>query len=82
MNTEYQQVLCITVKKIKTIILRNELKDDHDLWIKACEEYKGKIEYRVVNLTSYNWLEDIQKESFDVLLAKPGGSYSTIQAAL
>jgi len=61
------------VKKIKSIILRNELEDDHILWIKACEDYKDKVEYRVVNLTSNNWLEEIQKESFDILLAKPGG---------
>lgn len=61
------------MKKIKTIILSNEQKDDHSLWVKACEAYKEKIEYRVVNLTSNNWLEEIQKESFDVLLAKPGG---------
>ena len=61
------------MKKIKTIILSNELKDDHNLWVKACEEYKEKIEYRVVNLTSNNWLEEIQKEQFDLLLAKPGG---------
>lgn len=61
------------MKKIKSIILRNELKDDHNLWIKACEDYKDQVEYRVVNLTANNWLEEIQKESFDVLLAKPSG---------
>ena len=59
--------------KIKAIILRNELEDDHNLWIKACENYKEVIEYRVVNLTSSNWLEETQKESCDILLAKPGG---------
>ena len=55
--------------KLKAIILRNELEDDHILWIKACEEYNEKIEYRVVNLTSNNWLEEIQKNPFDILLA-------------
>lgn len=59
--------------RLKVIILRNELEDDHNLWIKACEEYKDDIEYRVVNLTSNNWLEEIQKESCHILLAKPGG---------
>ncbi len=61
------------MKKIKAIILRNELEDDHILWIKACEDYHDQVEYRVVNLTSNNWLEEIQKEPFDILLAKPGG---------
>jgi len=61
------------VKKIKTTILRNELEDDHILWIKACEDFKNQVEYRVVNLTSNNWLEEIRKEPFDILLVKPGG---------
>jgi glutathione synthase/RimK-type ligase-like ATP-grasp enzyme len=61
------------VKKIKAIILRNELEDDHILWIKACEDYYDRVEYRVVNLISNKWLEEIQKKPFDILLAKPGG---------
>lgn len=61
------------MKKIKAIILRNELEDDHILWIKACEDYHDQVEYRVVNLTSNNWLEEIHKDPFDFLLAKPGG---------
>lgn len=61
------------MKKIKAIILCNELIDDHILWLKACEEYKDKIEYRVVDLTNNLWFEDIQSDSFDILLAKPGG---------
>lgn len=53
--------------------MRNEQEDDHILWVKACEEYRNDIEYRVVNLTASDWLEEIQKEPFDILLAKPGG---------
>ena len=60
------------MKRIKTIILGNELEDDHNLWVKACEEYYNEVEYRVVNLTSDTWLEEIQKEPFDILFAKPG----------
>lgn len=67
------------VKKIKAIILRNELEDDHNLWIKACEGYKNDIEYRIVNLTASGWLEEIQKESFNILLAKPGGLTATFK---
>jgi glutathione synthase/RimK-type ligase-like ATP-grasp enzyme len=61
------------VKKIKAIILRNELEYDHILWVKAGDNYRGELEYRVVNLTSNSWLEEIQKEPADILLAKPGG---------
>lgn len=59
--------------KLKAVILRNELEEDHNLWIKACEDYHDQVEYRVVNLTSNNWLEETRKEPFDILLAKPGG---------
>ena len=61
------------MRKIKAIILRNELEDDHILWIKACEENKSKLKYRIVNLTLNDWLEEIQKQDFDILLTKPGG---------
>jgi hypothetical protein len=59
--------------KIKAIILSNELEDDHLLWLKACEEYKDQLEYRVVDLTKNSWFEEIQSQTFDVLLAKPSG---------
>ena len=55
------------------LILRNELEDDHIQWVKACDNHCDELEYRVVNLTTNSWLEEIQKESFDILLAKPGG---------
>lgn len=61
------------MEKIKTTILCNELGNDHILWIKACEDFRDQVEYRLVNLTSNNWLEEIRKEPFDILLAKPGG---------
>ncbi|MBN1599241.1 MAG: hypothetical protein JW894_13185 [Bacteroidales bacterium] len=67
------------MKKIKSIILRNELEDDHILWIKACEYYHDQVEYRVVNLTSNDWLEEIQEEPVDILLAKPGGLTATFK---
>jgi glutathione synthase/RimK-type ligase-like ATP-grasp enzyme len=59
--------------KVKAVILRNELEGDHHLWIKACEDIKEHIDYRIVDLTLNNWLEEIKKSDFDVLLAKPGG---------
>lgn len=59
--------------KVKVVILRNELKDDHNLWIKACEEYRDKLEYIVVDLICNNWLKEIRKTPCDILLAKPGG---------
>ena len=55
------------------VILANENTLDHLPWVKGCEEYKHKLTYRVVQLTSHSWLEEIQREKFDFMLAKPGG---------
>jgi glutathione synthase/RimK-type ligase-like ATP-grasp enzyme len=65
--------------KIRFIILANERVDDHLLWIRACEKYKEKNSFRIVNLTSDNWMEEIRSEPFDILLAKPGGVTSAFK---
>lgn len=61
------------MSKVKAVILGNEVPGDHLMWRKACEEAKERIEYRVVSLTSDDWLEEIEDEPYDILLAKPGG---------
>jgi glutathione synthase/RimK-type ligase-like ATP-grasp enzyme len=61
------------MKRIEAIILCNEIQDDHLLWVNACNNHKEKVNFKVVNLTLNNWLDEIQKQSFDILLAKPGG---------
>ncbi len=55
------------------IILKNEFEDDHDLWIRACENFKDKVTYKIVDLTKDKWLEQLNNKKFDYLLAKPGG---------
>ncbi len=59
--------------KLRAVILRNEMDSDHSGWIRACEEFSGKVAYRVVDLTGHDWLEAVRSEPFDLLLAKPGG---------
>lgn len=59
--------------KTRVVILANETPNDHLLWVKACESYSEQIAFRIVDLTKNKWLENIQTEPFDVLLAKPGG---------
>jgi glutathione synthase/RimK-type ligase-like ATP-grasp enzyme len=59
--------------KRKFVILANERAGDHQLWIDACKNFSDKIAYRVVNLVSDNWYEQIIKEKVDCLLTKPGG---------
>lgn len=62
--------------RISAVILKNEIRDDHLLWVNACEKYDSQIEYRVVDLTQNNWFEMIHQKPFDVLLAKPVGANS------
>lgn len=56
------------------IILANEKRDDHLLWIRACEKYARELNYRVINLTGADWLKEILEVPVDYLLAKPGGT--------
>lgn len=67
--------------KIRAVILANERSDDHLLWISACGKHSNAINWRVVNLTSGNWLEEVEKEPFDILLARPGGMTSIFKQA-
>jgi glutathione synthase/RimK-type ligase-like ATP-grasp enzyme len=60
-------------RKINAIILANEYPGDHLFWIKACDCFPSKISYRIVDLTSNNWLEEIQSSPSEILLAKPSG---------
>ncbi len=60
-------------QRIKAVILKNELADDHMLWIKACMKYSDQIECRVADITKNNWLESVFEKPFDILLAKPVG---------
>ena len=61
------------MKKPVLVILANEVKSDHELWIRACEKMSDEVDYRVVDLTSAGWYEDILKLPADCLLPKPGG---------
>jgi len=61
------------MKKPELVILANEVKSDHELWVRACEKRSDEINYRMVDLTTSRWYEDIFREPVDFLLAKPGG---------
>lgn len=66
--------------KIKAIILANETTEDHILWVKACTIYNTLLDFRVVDLTKNNWLDEIQSKPFDILLTKPGGLTSPFKS--
>lgn len=66
-------------RRIRLVVLRNELDGDEILWLKACEENNQQIEYRVANLCDSNWLQQIQSQPFDYLLSKPGAFTSSFK---
>lgn len=57
----------------KICVLSNEDPYDHLPWIEACDHYKEKVSYCVINLTSENWLNSIKQFQPDLLLLKPSG---------
>ena len=61
------------MKRTRLAILRNELPDDHLLWIAACREMEDRVEWEVIDLTAADWLEKIRAGGFDGLLAIPPG---------
>jgi hypothetical protein len=57
--------------RINCAILRNENSDDHQGWVRACEEYQEQIDCEIVDLTASNWLNNLTTKRFDILLARP-----------
>ncbi len=52
-------------------ILRNQDPKSGDRWAKACES--KNVSYRIIDLTSNNWFEEIQGAPFDFFLSRPPG---------
>lgn len=61
------------MRKLKLAILKNEVVEDHLLWLDACREMQDQIEWEVIDLTRADWLECITRQHFDGLLASPPG---------
>jgi hypothetical protein len=64
------------MKKIRLLILRNEDPFDHMLWVKACDRYKDQVEYKVIDLTTCNWLQKVMDFKPKICLLKPSGKTS------
>lgn len=61
------------MKKYKLAVLKNEVAEDHLLWLQACEQMKHRIEWELIDLTRADWLERINRKPFDGLLLSPPG---------
>ena len=59
--------------KIKASILRNEDPISGNKWALACEKFG--IDHDIIDLTSYNWMEEIIRSRANFFLLKPPGTF-------
>lgn len=60
-------------ERFELAILRNEKTNDHLAWVEACSKYSDRVSFKVINITSENWLDEIQNKKFDFFLTRPPG---------
>lgn len=60
-------------KKLKVIILTNDIADDHLKWVTSLDKYPELFEYRIVDIFSNDWINLLLREKTDLVLAKPPG---------
>lgn len=56
---------------MKVCILRNEDPNSHKKWEKSC--LKAKINYSIIDLTSFDWFDQVRNETANIFLLKPPG---------
>ena len=52
-------------------ILKNQNPESADRWIEACQ--KRNVDFRVIDITSMDWLSKVRNEPFDLFLTRPPG---------
>ncbi|MCF8367438.1 MAG: hypothetical protein K9G76_00250 [Bacteroidales bacterium] len=67
-------------KKFNLVILKNEDPIDYKRWENACMKHEDALNYRVIDLTLNNWLEQVQSKPIDYILTKPAGRTSLFRA--
>ncbi len=67
--------------RYRLAILRNEMDNDHALWLKACEHMADRVDREVVNLLEEDWALRVREGRYDALLMQPTG-WSTRMKAL
>jgi glutathione synthase/RimK-type ligase-like ATP-grasp enzyme len=61
------------MNKYRFIILGNEIESDSTQWIEACRRREAEVDFRIVNISRYDWLERILEAPTDYILTKPSG---------
>lgn len=65
-----------TSGKNRFAIIGNEYENDHAHWVSACSKFPDKLIFKVVNLVSPDWLEEINEFQPHLCLLKPSGTTS------
>ncbi len=66
-------------QKYRLAVLRNEDPLDFQRWVEACKKYSEEVDYKVIDITRNDWLEEVQSYHPDYLLTKPGGRVSAFR---
>ncbi|MCD4828956.1 MAG: hypothetical protein K8R90_05950 [Candidatus Cloacimonetes bacterium] len=59
--------------KYSFAILRNENEIDHQFWIEACQAQNDRVQFDVIDLTRSDWLQQVTRKPYDMLIARPPG---------
>ena len=65
-----------TLGKYRIAVLRNEYPDNHLHWVNACNKFSDKVEYRIINIISSDWLDKISGFNPELCLLKPSAKTS------
>ncbi|MDP3115410.1 MAG: hypothetical protein Q8M98_11675 [Candidatus Cloacimonadaceae bacterium] len=61
------------MRKKKVAILKNEDAFDHLGWVAACMLHPDDLEFEIIEITRYDWLDQIKRFNPDLCLLKPSG---------
>ncbi len=58
------------MNRFKLAILKNETGDNHLPWIQSCEKFKEVIDFKIIDLTSSKWLDEVLSDKYDFFLTR------------
>lgn len=64
------------IPEFRIVILGNENAKDHEEWLSALLRFSDPLEFEVIDITKYDWLNRVEKFKPDICLLKPSGTTS------
>lgn len=67
------------MKKPLLAILKNESDQDYNNWVTSCEKIKETIDFDVIDLTKFDWLDNVMSKEYDLFITLPPGLSSNFK---